>query len=155
MQITWRENDTTRTMKAKLHRLDADSVTIWNKHSMEDIARKDVIKVRVFRSFGGWVVYTIGMFFLALGVGLGLLGFMGFNVTSSLGGSSRVFENMALIGLVGIVVGIGFLIAGKFDDSTQKEPFNAQWILQSNTVPQKQNNPEQTKKTTHPGNQLP
>lgn len=79
-------------------------------------------------------------------------------ITSSLGGSSsniRDFKNMFLIGLIYIGIGIAFLIAGKFDDSTKKEPFSAQWILKSNTATPKQNNPEHLKKNSPPGNQLP
>lgn len=158
MQITWRENDTTRTMKAKLYRLDADSVTIVNKDSKVDIARKDVTKVSVIKSFRSWVYTSIGMLLLGLGIFLGLMGFLANNITSSLGGTSsniRDFKNMFLIGLAGIGLGIGFLRAGKFDDTTKKEPFSAQWMLKPNTVPEKQNKPEQSKKNAQPGNQLP
>jgi hypothetical protein len=80
----------------------------------------------VFISFGSWVVYTI-----------------------------REFKNMFLIGLIAIGVGIGVLIIGRFDDSTQKEPFNAQWVLKSKTIPSNSNKPEQLKKNAQPGNQLP
>ena len=88
MQITWRENDAYRTMKAKLYRLDADSVTIWSKHARVDIARREVIKVKVIKSFWSWVATTIGSLFLTLGLRLGFVGFMGNKVFSSLGGFS-------------------------------------------------------------------
>lgn len=150
MQITWREHDSTQSIKAKLYRLDNDSVAFKSKKTRVTVAREDVIKVRKVQPPWSWAATIFGAIIFSLGL-LGASYFGGAAIiTRDVGGSSsRVDEYTSHFkrSLVILGLGLGLAIIGRDKAKTQITPFGKNWQLQEVQI--------DPQKTSPSGNQFP